>query len=220
MRTRCLESAPTRIGLSGHGTLSPFGSLLLSSHPVRADLADFIYVRSVETSACRFNVSHAGNREPLEEPQRHFFSSIVLALYGRPQMPGDPREYRQHATRCAELATNVKDVEFKATYLALSRQWEMFAAELEAAEAKLKELNEGAVNNCDPEPCDAGRGSQGGYSNAAMQTMLHPEQQRIGQDGEDEQHDRDGDHLLGLGKRHRIDDEESKSAFGREHLGE
>ena len=74
-------------------------------------------------------------------------------------MPGDPRECRQHATRCAELATNVKDIEFKATYLALAKQWEMFAAELEAAEATLKELNEGAVNDRDSEQCDAGRGA-------------------------------------------------------------
>jgi len=53
----------------------------------------------------------------------------------------------------------MKVVEFKATYLALAKQWEMFAAELEAAEATLKELNEGAVNNRDSEQCVAGRGS-------------------------------------------------------------
>ena len=50
-------------------------------------------------------------------------------------MPGDPRECRVHALRCAELAINVKNIEFKATYLALSKQWEMFAVELEGAEA-------------------------------------------------------------------------------------
>jgi hypothetical protein len=46
-------------------------------------------------------------------------------------MPGDPRKCRVRTLRCAELATNVKDVEFKASYLALSKQWEMFAVELE-----------------------------------------------------------------------------------------
>jgi hypothetical protein len=62
-------------------------------------------------------------------------------------MPGDPRECRQHAVRCAELAINVKDVEFKAAYLALSKQWEMFAVELEGAEAMLSELNKNVEND-------------------------------------------------------------------------
>lgn len=73
-------------------------------------------------------------------------------------MPGDPRECRQHAMRCAELAANVKDVDFKATYLALAKQWEMFAAELEEAETTLKELNEGAINNCETGLCNTVRG--------------------------------------------------------------
>ncbi len=62
-------------------------------------------------------------------------------------MPGDPRECREHALRCAELATNVKDVEFKATYFALSKQWEMFAVELEGAAAMLSEINPNAGNS-------------------------------------------------------------------------
>ena len=56
-------------------------------------------------------------------------------------MPGDSRECRQHAMRCAELATSVKNDEFKEAYLALSKQWEMFAVELEGSEAALSELN-------------------------------------------------------------------------------
>jgi Tfp pilus assembly PilM family ATPase len=62
-------------------------------------------------------------------------------------MPGDPRECRQHAVRCAGLAVNVNDVEFKAAYLALSKQWEMFAVELEGAEAMLSELNKNVEND-------------------------------------------------------------------------
>lgn len=92
-------------------------------------------------------------------------------------MPGDPREYRQHATRCAELARNVKDVEFRASYLALSKQWETFAAELEAAEQRLKQLNESAANNFDLEQCDASGAGEGARSGAPMQTMFHPKQQ-------------------------------------------
>ncbi len=74
-------------------------------------------------------------------------------------MPGDPKECRQHATRCAELAANVKDIEFRASYLALAKQWEAFADELEETEATLKALNESAVNEFESEQCDVGRGS-------------------------------------------------------------
>ncbi len=59
-------------------------------------------------------------------------------------MPGDSRECRQHAVRCAELATSVKNDEFREAYLALAKQWEMFATELEGAEAMLNTLNENA----------------------------------------------------------------------------
>lgn len=62
-------------------------------------------------------------------------------------MYGDPRECRQHAVRCAELAINLKNAEFKAIYLALSKQWEMFALELEGAESMLSELNQDTPNN-------------------------------------------------------------------------
>jgi hypothetical protein len=63
-------------------------------------------------------------------------------------MPGDPRECRQHAVRCAELATNVKNDEFREAYLALSKQWEMFAVELEGAEAMVNSLNKNAEEGC------------------------------------------------------------------------
>lgn len=62
-------------------------------------------------------------------------------------MPGDPRECRRHAVRCAELAINVKDAEFKAIYLALSKQWEMFALELEGAEAMLSGISQNTENS-------------------------------------------------------------------------
>lgn len=50
-------------------------------------------------------------------------------------MPGNPRECRQHAARCAVLAAEAKTEHLKATYLNLSRTWEALARELEHAEA-------------------------------------------------------------------------------------
>ena len=58
-----------------------------------------------------------------------------------------------------------------------------------------------------------------GYTRA-MQLVLHPQQQRIGDGGEDEQHDRDGDHLLGLQELHGVDDQEAEPVLRREHLGQ
>jgi hypothetical protein len=46
-------------------------------------------------------------------------------------MLGDPREYRRHALRCAELAVFARTPQLKATFLGLSKNWEQFAVELE-----------------------------------------------------------------------------------------
>jgi hypothetical protein len=39
-------------------------------------------------------------------------------------MPNNPREYRVHAARCVELATKARTPQLKATFLALSKNWE------------------------------------------------------------------------------------------------
>jgi hypothetical protein len=42
-------------------------------------------------------------------------------------MPGDPKEYRKHALRCAELAVAARPLQLKTPFLKLSKNWEKFA---------------------------------------------------------------------------------------------
>jgi hypothetical protein len=46
-------------------------------------------------------------------------------------MPGDPRECRKRAARCAQLAVETHNEQLKARLLELSRTWESLANELE-----------------------------------------------------------------------------------------
>jgi len=54
-------------------------------------------------------------------------------------MTGGPKEYRKHAVRCAELAIAARTPQFRATFLALSKNWERLAIQLEDAFAQLAE---------------------------------------------------------------------------------
>jgi hypothetical protein len=54
-------------------------------------------------------------------------------------MPGDPKECRKHAARCAELAVAARTPQLKATFLGLSKHWEKLAIQLENAFAQLAE---------------------------------------------------------------------------------
>ena len=54
-------------------------------------------------------------------------------------MPGDPKECRQHATRCAELAHTARTPELKLTLIELSKTWLKLAIELERAHAMLND---------------------------------------------------------------------------------
>jgi hypothetical protein len=56
-------------------------------------------------------------------------------------MPGDPKECRQHAMRCAELAANARTQQLRATLLELSANWVKLADELERTKALLDEEN-------------------------------------------------------------------------------
>ena len=46
-------------------------------------------------------------------------------------MPGDPKECRQRAARCLELAADAANDGIKQMFLGLARHWEMLAVELE-----------------------------------------------------------------------------------------
>jgi phage-related tail protein len=51
-------------------------------------------------------------------------------------MPGDPKECRKHAARCAELAVAARTQQLRNTFLELSKNWEKLAIQLEDAFAK------------------------------------------------------------------------------------
>ena len=46
-------------------------------------------------------------------------------------MPGNPKECRLHALRCAELAASARTPELKATLLGISANWQKLAVYLE-----------------------------------------------------------------------------------------
>ena len=54
-------------------------------------------------------------------------------------MPGDPKECRKHAVRCAEMAVGARTAQLRATFLELSKNWEQLAIQLENAFAQLAE---------------------------------------------------------------------------------
>jgi len=54
-------------------------------------------------------------------------------------MPGDPKQCRLHAMRCAELAAKAKTEKLKATLLDLSQNWVKLAVSLEHTQALLDE---------------------------------------------------------------------------------
>jgi hypothetical protein len=54
-------------------------------------------------------------------------------------MPGDPKECRRRAARCAELAMAAHNPQFRVMFLDLPKNWEKLAIQLEDAFAKLAE---------------------------------------------------------------------------------
>jgi len=54
-------------------------------------------------------------------------------------MPGDPKECRGHAARCAELAIKAGTPQLRAIFLELSKNWEKIAIQLEDDFVKLAE---------------------------------------------------------------------------------
>ena len=53
-------------------------------------------------------------------------------------MPGDPKECRQHAERCAELARMASTSEARETFLDLQMKWIRLAMELTQARALIE----------------------------------------------------------------------------------
>ena len=65
-----------------------------------------------------------------------------LAKRWEPPMPGNPKECRMRAARCAEMAADAHTPQLRATFLELSKNWERLAIQLENAFAQLAESND------------------------------------------------------------------------------
>jgi hypothetical protein len=61
---------------------------------------------------------------------------------GGVEMPGDPKECRQHAERCRELARLASTQEARETFLSLQMTWIRLAMELQQAGALIKAVQE------------------------------------------------------------------------------
>jgi hypothetical protein len=59
-------------------------------------------------------------------------------------MPGDPKECRQHALRCLELAKTASSPQVKSKFLDLANTWNRLAADLEETQALM-----GAMDSID-----------------------------------------------------------------------
>jgi hypothetical protein len=56
-------------------------------------------------------------------------------------VPGNSRECREYAVRCAELAVQAKTDDLKAHFISLSKTWEGIAIELERAQSLIAKLD-------------------------------------------------------------------------------
>ena len=57
-------------------------------------------------------------------------------------MPGDPKECRHHAQRCAELASVATTQEAREQFISLQQSWMRLAADLENAQTVIAALDE------------------------------------------------------------------------------
>ena len=59
-------------------------------------------------------------------------------------MPGDPRECRQHAMKCLQLAADARNDSIKQHFLSLAATWQGLAKELEKAQQLLEADDDGS----------------------------------------------------------------------------
>ena len=67
-------------------------------------------------------------------------------------MAADAREYRQRASRCAELAMTARTMQLKAAFLEFSKHWERLAIDLEDSLGRRGEM-EALRSGCRPNLC-------------------------------------------------------------------
>ena len=64
-------------------------------------------------------------------------------------MPGDPKECREHAKRCLEMASETKHLPLKDSLIDIANHWMRLATELEATKRLLAEWGDPRFNNPD-----------------------------------------------------------------------
>ena len=57
-------------------------------------------------------------------------------------MPGDPKDCRQHAANCMQLAESAISPDLRQRLIDLAKQWDRIAVELEDTQALLNTLNQ------------------------------------------------------------------------------
>ena len=67
---------------------------------------------------------------------------------GSDVVPGDPKECREHALRCAELATTAQTERLKMLFLNLSKSWERLALNLEHSLGIVDEVGAATSDVC------------------------------------------------------------------------
>jgi hypothetical protein len=95
---------------------------------------------------------HSNNIEILTLLWNQFFLWGYVTKERR--MPGDPKEYREHAKRCLKIAQEATNPALRASLEDIAQQWLRLAADLEATKALLEEWGD---------PC-ASRLQQGGQN--------------------------------------------------------
>ena len=56
-------------------------------------------------------------------------------------MPGDPRECRQRAMRCLQLAADASNESVKEKFVSLAATWQSLANQLEATQALIEQVD-------------------------------------------------------------------------------
>jgi hypothetical protein len=91
----------------------------------------------------RLNLVRFRTDSPIEA--NGFLESICLrgvCVTWEAHMPGNPKECRQHAANCRQLAYEASSVLGRNTLLNLADTWERLAAELESAERFIQAMQE------------------------------------------------------------------------------
>jgi hypothetical protein len=79
-----------------------------------------------------------------------FGIDFLRGMYGvakEANMPGDPKECRERARQCAELACTAETPEARSHFASLTRSWISLAAELEGAEAFINAVDRIAASD-------------------------------------------------------------------------